>query len=176
MERTRRTKEAVWKGPEELQKMYGKDQKPFRRCMERTRKTTEAVWIGPEELKKLYGKDQKNYRRCMERTRSTLEDVWKGPDAPWKMYGKEKKHFGRCMEMTRRTVEAEPFPTGGGSQWGGGGGGQTFPVLSQKTCARTKAVLLNVVICASSRTQPGGQSPWEKAQSSQKKIFCSLIF
>jgi hypothetical protein len=35
---------------------------------------------------------------------------------------------------------------------------------------------LNVVICASSRTQPRGQGPWEKAQSSHKKIFCSLIF
>jgi hypothetical protein len=50
MDRTRRTKEAVRKGPEELQKLYGKDQKHLRRCIERTRSTLEDVWKGPEAL------------------------------------------------------------------------------------------------------------------------------
>ncbi len=122
MERTRRipedvwsvTAEAVWYDPEELQKLYGKDQQYSRRCMERKRSTLDDVWKGPEALQNMYvkdqkhfinvwtgpeallnmyGKDQKHFRRCMERTRSTLEYVCKGPEALQNMYGKDQKHL-----------------------------------------------------------------------------------
>jgi hypothetical protein len=51
--RSRRTKEAVWEGPEVLKKMYGK-------------------WI-----QKQCGKVKKNYRSCIKKTRRTTEVVWK---------------------------------------------------------------------------------------------------